>query len=61
MSDDVLDRQGGWEIRCTIYRNGRRVATCDQLGDDFDTTVYDMTTNLERHEVQMHEPKPRPR
>lgn len=59
VSKDVLDREGEWEIRVTIYRNGRRVGTCDQLGDNFDDTAYDMTTNLERHEVQMHQPKTR--
>lgn len=59
MSASVFDRDGEWEIRTTIYRNGRRVATADALGDDYDFAVQTVVTNLERRDIQMHVPKRR--
>ena len=39
--DDVLDEPGEWEIRATIYRNGRRVAICDTTGhDSYESAAY---------------------
>lgn len=55
----ALDDDGDWEIRVTIYRNGRRVATADTLGDSFQFASYMATTKLETREVDMHQPRPR--
>jgi hypothetical protein len=30
--DEALDRPGNWEIRATLYRNGKRVGTCATTG-----------------------------
>ena len=59
--EDVLDREGDWDIRVTIYRNGKRIATCDALGGDYDFAVQSVVTNLERRDVDFHVPKPRKR
>jgi hypothetical protein len=59
--NDALDREGRWDIRVTIYRNDKRVATCDAGGSVFDFAVQSVVTNLERRDVQMHQPRPRTR
>lgn len=48
---EPLDREGDWEIRVSIYRNGRRVAFVDALGEDFDFTAHSIMNALERREV----------
>jgi len=48
---DLLDRDGDWEIKVSIYRNGRRVAFADAAGDDFEFTAYTIMNALERREV----------
>lgn len=59
-SEDTLDKPGEWEIRITVYRNGRRVATCDTTGHDtFDHAAYWAGEGLATREVEMHHPKPR--
>lgn len=37
-----------WEVRISVYRNGRRVQTSDALGDHPDTALYDAHNDLER-------------
>jgi hypothetical protein len=62
VSEDVLDREGEWEIRVTIYRNDRRVATCDTIGHaTFDHAAYWVGEGLKTREVEMHQPRRRPR
>lgn len=36
-----------WEVRVSVYRNGRRVHTSDALGRFPETTLYDATNDLE--------------
>jgi hypothetical protein len=55
----IFDKPGNWEIRTAIYRNGRKVAFADALGDDYDFAVGTVATHLERRDVDMHQPKPR--
>ena len=57
--NDVFDREGRWDIRVTIYRNDKRVATCDAGGESFDFAVGSVVTNLERRDVDLHVPRPR--
>lgn len=59
MSEDIFDRPGDWEIRTTIYRNGRKVATCDALGDSYQFAAYAVTTNLQLGDVDLHVRKER--
>lgn len=62
LSEDVLDREGVWEIRVTIYRNGKRVATCDTTAHDtFDHAAYWAGEGLSTREVEMHRPRRRAR
>ena len=58
---DVFDREGRWDIRVTIYRNDKRIATCDAGGNAFDFAVGSVVTNLERRDVEMHVPRRRTR
>jgi hypothetical protein len=58
--EDVLDREGDWEIRVTIYRNGRRVGTCDTAGwETFDKAAYWASEGLTMREIQPHIPRRR--
>lgn len=58
--DDLLDKPGDWEIRTTIYRNGRRVGTCDTTGhDSFDSAAYWVGEGLKTREVNRHVPRRR--
>ncbi len=54
--DDLFDRSGRWEIRTTIYRNDRKVATSDALGDSYEFCMNTVVTNLERRDVDLHIP-----
>ena len=36
-----------WEVRISVYRNGRRVKVSDALGDHPDTALYDAHNDLE--------------
>lgn len=36
-----------WEVRISVYRNGRRVMTSDALGDDPDSALYAAHNDLE--------------
>ena len=36
-----------WEVRISVYRNGRRVQVGDALGDYPDTALYDAHNDLE--------------
>lgn len=58
--DEIFNKPARWEIRATIYRNDRKFAISDALGDDWDFAVTTLTTNLERREIQRHIPKKRP-
>mgnify|MGYP001160574687 FL=1 len=50
---DPLDRDGEWEIRATIYRNGRRVAICDTTGhESYDSAAYWIGEGLVTREVE---------
>lgn len=61
-TEEILDREGEWEIRVTIYRNGRRIATCDTTGHDtFSSAAYWAGEGLATREVDFHETKPRKR
>ncbi|QQG96190.1 hypothetical protein HBE99_04410 [Mycobacteroides chelonae] len=60
-ADELFDKPGDWEIRVSIYRNGRKIATADRLGGDFEFAVQSVGTALERRDVEMHVPKPRRR
>lgn len=58
--EGILDRPGSWEIRTTIYHNGRKVAFCDTIDHEtFDAAAYTVGTLLDTHEVTIHHPKPR--
>lgn len=57
--DELFDRPGEWEIRATIYRNGRKIAFADGLGISYDHALNTVETNLERRDVQIHMPKRR--
>lgn len=60
MDEDVLDKSGEWEIRVTVYRNGRRVGTADTIGHEtFDGAAYWAGQALETREIDMHVPRPR--
>ena len=37
-----------WEVRISMYRNGRRVQTSDAFGDYPDTALYAAESDLER-------------
>lgn len=55
MDEGVLDKPGDWEIRVTIYRNGRRVGTCDTSGHEtFESAAYWAGQGLETREIEMH-------
>ncbi|GAA4911375.1 hypothetical protein [Streptomonospora salina] len=43
-----LDRDGEWELRMSIYRNGRRVGFCDVRASSYDALVYDAESVLSR-------------
>lgn len=58
--DEIFNKPARWEIRATIYRNDRKFAISDALGDDWDFAVTTLATNLERREIQRHIPKKRP-
>lgn len=59
MSEE-LDLPGRWEIRTTIYRNGRRVGTVDTAEwDTFDDAAYWVGQGLSTRDVDMHQPRPR--
>lgn len=58
--ESTLDREGEWEIRVTIYRNGRRVAICDTTGwDTYDAAAYWASEGLVTREVDFPVPKKR--
>lgn len=57
--DEVLELPGEWEIRATIYRNGKKVAFTDALGDGYSFAVQTVVTNLERPTLQRHIPRTR--
>jgi hypothetical protein len=58
--EGILDRSGEWEIRATIYRNGRRVGTCDTAGwETFDQAAYWAAEGLQTREIDLHQPKSR--
>lgn len=60
LNQHVLDTPGNWEIRMTIYRNGKRVGTCDTTGwDTFDAAAYWAGEGLTTREIDLHHPKPR--
>lgn len=61
MTDELLDRPGEWEIRTTIYRNGKRVATCDTTGETYDGAAYWVSEGLKNREVEEHVPRRRSR
>lgn len=57
---EVLNRPGEWAIRTTVYRNGRRVATCDTTGHEtFDAAAYWVGEGLRTCEVVQHVPRRR--
>lgn len=58
--DDWDEKPGDWEIRATIYRNGRKIAFTDALGDSYDFALNTVVTNLERRDIQIHVPRKRP-
>jgi ABC-type uncharacterized transport system ATPase subunit len=59
---DPLDRPGEWDIRVTVYRNGKKVGTCDTAGwDTFDQAAYWVGEGLTTREVEPHIPRPRTR
>jgi hypothetical protein len=58
--DEVLDRPGEWEIRVTVYRNGRRVGTCDTTGHEtFASAAYFAAEGLNTRAIDLHQPRPR--
>ena len=58
--EEVLDRRGDWAIRVTVYRNGRRVGTCDTEGwETFDQAAYWVGEGLSTREITPHVPKKR--
>ena len=60
--EDILDKPGDWEIRVTIYRNGKRVGTCDTRGwETYSDAAYWVGEGLTRPEIEMHVPKRRAR
>lgn len=59
--NENLDRDGRWEVRVTIYRNGRRVGTADAVGESYDFAVASVTTDLELRRVDEHVPRRRQR
>jgi hypothetical protein len=57
---EILDRPGKWEIRVTIYRNGKRVGTCDTIGHEtFDGAAYWAGEGLKTREISLRQPTPR--
>ena len=40
-----------FELRVTIYADGKRVGTCDQLGSSLEHAVVGLETALQRGEV----------
>lgn len=62
VSEDILDKPGDWEIRATIYRNGKRVGTCDTHGwETYKAAAHWVSEGLTRPEIDMHVPKRRAR
>lgn len=58
---DVLDRPGDWSIRVTVYRNGRKVGTCDTAGHQtFDQAAYWVGEGLNTREIEHHHPRVTP-
>lgn len=46
----------------TVYRNGRRVGTCDTTGHEtFAAAAYWAGEGLNTREIDLHQPKPRAR
>lgn len=37
-----------WEVRITVYRDGKKVKTSDALGDTPETALYAASNDLER-------------
>ena len=59
---DVLDQPGNWSIRVTVYRNGRKVGTCDTTDwETFDEAAYWVGEGLSTREIEAHVPKRRTR
>jgi hypothetical protein len=57
---EILERSGEWEIRVTVYRNGRRVGTCDTTGHEtFASAAYIAAERLSTRAVDLHQPRPR--
>jgi hypothetical protein len=57
---EVLDQPGNWEIRVTIYRNGRKIATGDVCDHEtFASAVWFAGQRLEARELDIHQPRPR--
>jgi len=50
-TESVLDREGEWELRMSIYRNGRRVAFCDVLSDDYEALAHWAVTHLQTRAI----------
>lgn len=49
--DPVLDRDGDWEIRTSVYLNGRLVCRADEAGPTYDSLTYGIHTALSLREV----------
>ena len=59
---EILYWPGKWEIRVTVYRNGRKVGTCDTTGHEtFDAAAYWAAEGLTTREIDLHQPRPRSR
>ncbi|HMT33672.1 MAG TPA: hypothetical protein PKA99_13670 [Dermatophilaceae bacterium] len=42
-----------WELRCTIYADGKRVGTCDVLADSLPDASWNLSTELATGGIQM--------
>lgn len=49
--ESILDRDGEWELRMSIYRNGRRVAIADVLADEYEVLAHYAVTLLQNRRV----------
>lgn len=57
---DPLGQEGNWEIRTTIYCNGKKIAICDTTDHPtFDAAVCWAHERLATRDVDLHQPKPR--
>ena len=43
-----FDNEGEWEIRVSVYRNGKRVGFTDCQGDSFEFCAEGVSTDLNR-------------